>query len=283
MATPVDPIFRAMTSYIPSASAATMVQFGLDYRRALILKKRAEEGELFATAGPDIQTQNILEAERGNLQNKRLGIVPFEDSRGHSFKTPIGASIVHDYVAIIDIDYQGYNSGHRVIKLPFIPKELDYNSDSSYATVKPLGRNTSKYHYMGSEDKLEFEIDWHSTDSSRLDVISKCRMIEALSKSDGYNAPPHRVLLQWGENSVLFQDHIFVVLNAPYRLVQFNKAQVNQGTGDIERTDMLPIQAYQKVTLARISSVSLTKNDLEYVAKTKLTSDSFIGYARKGY
>jgi hypothetical protein len=46
---------------------------------------------------------------------------------------------------------------------------------------------------------------------------------------------------------------------------------------------MLPIQAYQKVTLARISSISLTKNDIEYVAKTKLTSDSFIGYARKGY
>jgi len=283
MATPIDPIFRAMTSYIPSNAAAGTVQFGLDFRRALILKKRADEGELFSTAGPDTQTQNIIEAERENLQNRRSGNAPFVDSKYHSFKTPIGASIVEDYVAIIDIDYQGYNSGHRVIKLPYIPKELNYNSDSNYAVIKPIGRNTSRYHFVGSEDKIEFEIDWHSTDPSRLDVISKCRMIEALSKSDGYDAPPHRVLLQWGSNSVLFQDHIFVVLNAPYRLVQFNKAQVNQGSGVIERTDMLPVQAYQKVTLARISSTNLTKNDIEYVAKTNLTSDSFIGYARKGY
>jgi hypothetical protein len=283
MATPIDPVFAAMTSFIPSPKLGGEVQFALDFRRALILGPRYKAGVLFGTTGPDTQIQPTLEQEREAIQARQSLMAPDADNKTHSFKTPVGASRVDDYVALIDIDYDGYNEGYRVIKFPFIPKELDYNSDSSYAIIKPMGRNTSRYHFMGSEDRLEFEIDWHSVDQSRMDVISKCRMVEALSKGDGYNKPPHRVILQWGQNSVLFQDHVFVVMSAPYRMTHFNKAQVNQSTGSVERTNMLPIQAYQKVTLARISSVNLTKNDIEYVAKTNLTSETFIGYARKGY
>lgn len=168
-----------------------------------------------------------------------------------------------DFITIIDIDALGPNKGIRYIKLPFIPKEMAWNSETSYVAIKPMGRNNPKYHYTGGEDKLEFEIDWHSFDSSREDVIRNCRAIEALSKGDGYSNPPHRVMIQWGWQNILFRDIIFIITSAPYRLTQFNKSQ-KDSIGVVD-TAMLPIQAYQKVTLARITTKNLTSNEIQLV------------------
>lgn len=270
---PVDSLIGKYTRFIPSPAMKNIIQWSLDARRLLVFGKRAEAGVLIGTNAPDTNNQPELEKAREEIESKQAGVKSMNNISAHSFKTPIGAEIVNDYIAIIDIDYMGYNKGTNVIKLPFIPKELAYNCDSAFIAIKPIGRNNPKYHYIGSEDRLEFEIDWHSFIQTRDDVITKCRMIEALSKADGYSNPPHRVLLQWGSNNVLFREHVFVVLSAPYRLTQFNKAQVNQTTGKIELTNMMPIQAYQKVVLARITSANLTKREIEYVGYKAGTSN----------
>jgi hypothetical protein len=208
----------------------------MDRKRAMEQMIKEKEGKLYSSRMPDI------------------------------FKVTPTAYKVQDFVALINIDHGGFDKGHRVIKLPFIPTELNYNSESVFAAIKPIGRNTSKYHFTGSEDKLEFEIDWHSFSETRQDVIYQCREVEALSKSDGYSNPPPRVMLQWGSDNVLFKDHLFVVLSAPYKMSLFSKANVNQSNGQIDRKNMLPIQATQKVTLARISSTSLTTQDIQHVS-----------------
>jgi hypothetical protein len=270
---PLDNAFSIVTRTVIPEPARQLIQWSLDARRAIILGKRALGGELIGVNAPDTVKQPKFEEVQNTLKAKRQSVVLPPDISQHSFKTPIGAKRVDDYVAIIDIDYYGFNKGHRVIKLPFIPRELNYNSESSFAAIKPIGRNNPKYHYTGSEDKLDFEIDWHSFNTTRDDVITKCRMIEALSKSDSYKNPPHRVLIQWGSDNVLFRDHVFVVLSAPYRLLNFNKAQVNQQTGEIERTGMLPVQAYQRVSLGRVTSTNLFQNEIEYVSNKLNTSN----------
>ena len=69
-------------------------------------------------------------------------------------------------------------------------------------------------------------------------------------------------MIQWGYEDKLFRNHTFIVLSAPYRLVQFNKAQMDK-YGNIITTAMLPVQAYQKVTLARITSYNLSYSEIQ--------------------
>jgi len=64
--------------------------------------------------------------------------------------------------------------------------------------IASFGSNNPIYQYTGSEDTLSFVIDWFSSENHREDVIFNCRWIEALTKSDGYNEPPHRVKIIWG-------------------------------------------------------------------------------------
>lgn len=235
--------------------------FALEVRLAnLVVKKVKNSGEKY----PDTR-EDHFKSEREELIKKRESVV--EQSYVGLNKTWYQGDIVTDYVSIIDIDAQGYNQGINVIKLPFIPRELNWNTQSSFVAIKPVGRNNPRYHYTGSEDNLEFEVDWHSFDSNRDDVIKNCRAIEALSKSDGDSNPPHRVLLKWGEGDVLFRDITFIVIGAPYTLSRFNKSQYMNNT--LQKTDLLPIQAIQKVTLARITRDNLSYKDITQVYSKK--------------
>jgi len=251
----------------PGKSGAKLVQWSLDFRRALILGKRAKTIWADLTGkDPNTRDHEVITPYRESMKgfaevSKELAPNVSEHT---GFKSP-GTEIVNDAVYIVDIDYFGFNEGRNVIRLPFIPKELNYNCESSFAAIRPIGRNNPNYHFTGAEDLLEFEIDWYSFESNRKDVITKCREIEALSKNDGYDNPPHRVLLKWGEDNILFRGYTFLVLKAPYRLVQFNKAQRNS-QGKIESTSMLPVQAYQTVTLARITDHNLLRTEIEYVS-----------------
>jgi hypothetical protein len=204
--------------------------------------------------------------ERKELEERVTGLTPAYSEKV-SVPTIQIENPIEESISIIDLDSNGPDKGYRVITLPFIPRELNWNSDSNFVAIKPIGRNNPKFHYTGSEDNLEFEIDWHSFDNNRDDVIRNCRIIEALSKGDAYNNPPHRVLLKWGSEDVLFKDMVFLVTSAPYKLTHFNKAQFLNNR--LQKTAMLPKQAIQKVTLARITSNNLSSKDIELVKSTK--------------
>ena len=256
-------------------AAGKMAQWSQDARRALIFGKRLAAGAIIGPRDPNVAEHSEidpyytrLQQRVGSIKTTHPNVVPHTDFVGNE-----KSKVLNNYVAIIDIDVNGYNDGYEIIKLPYIPRELSINSESSFVSIKPIGRNTSKYHYTGSEDIIEFEIDWHSHDNDRRDVITQCRKIEALSKSDGYTRDPHRVLLQWGDEDLLFKNHIFIVLSAKYRLTQFNKGFLDKNN-NIVNNYMLPVQAYQQVRLGRISSHNLTKKEIEYVAKQNTTSST---------
>ena len=250
----------------PGKTGGKLLQWSLDARRAIILYRRLKAGQIELPDMPwpfyvepdapvDKNIQKFRKKLKGNSAESRLE----SDNLMYPDSLNKDRTKIEDAIWIIDLDD---NTGkNKVVKLPFIPKELEYNSESTFVAIKPMGRNTPGYHFTGAEDKLEFEIDWHSFDDNREDVINNCRLLESLSKGDGYISSPHRIMIQWGNDDKLFRDHVFIVLAAPYRMVQFNKAQMDK-FGNITTTAMLPVQAYQKVSLARIASANLTYNDI---------------------
>lgn len=248
-----------------------VVQWSLDARRALILYRRIKHAgedvgvKIFGTQSPNTRDHEHITPHREELEQKRAeapGWAP--DKQVHSFYVPTSADKLEDYVGLLDLDYRGEDDGYQLIKFPFIPRELEYNSESHYATIRSPGRNNPIYQYTGAEDKLEFEVDWYADSWGRREVIENCRRIEALSKGDGYTRGPNRVKLVWGNSRLLFSNHIFIVLAAPYRLTRFNKGHIN-AQGNLESTHMLPVQAYQQIVLGRVTSNNLSKVDIEFV------------------
>lgn len=125
--------------------------------------------------------------------------------------------------------------------LPFVPGALDYNPDSNFVAIPSMGRNNPLYHYTGSEDTLEFVIDWFSNQDDREDVILNCKKLEALTKNDAYGRPPHHVKLIWNEK--LFSDATWLIVSAKYKLSEFQAHR-----------NMLPQQAIQPVILKRVTA-----------------------------
>lgn len=171
------------------------------------------------------------------------------------------------------------------IGMQFVPRELDYKPESSFVAIESMGRNNPLYHYTGSEDTLSFELDWHIESNMFDDVLGKCKKLEALSKNNGFDEPPHPVLLVWG--GLMFSDAKWLMVAAPYKLSGFyNKiglftsrgettGTVTEATAGQQQLDpkfnpedaffpagMLPSQAYQSITLKRITDNNRTRNQI---------------------
>lgn len=247
-----------------SGIAARGIDMGLRARELVIFYRRLEGGaiSLPREQAPDVNDQPDIEQWRYSQQRPDVPETYVHDHANLAFKR--SRTVVEDYVSIIDVDVNGKDQGIEEIRLPFIPREVEVTPDSVFASIRPIGRNNAKYHYTGSEDRISFEIDWHSFNFNRDDVITNCRKIEALSKADAYSRSPHRVMVKWGKGDTLFDGQYFLVLSASYRLSHFNKSYTDTG-GNIKDTHLLPIQAHQKVVLGRITTTNLTHNQITYV------------------
>jgi len=272
MATLKGPIWTNYHKLNISGAGARGIDYGLRAREAVILFRRLEGGAIQTVLGdraPNVNNQPEIDTWRYSQQKPDVPEVFLNEHASPAFQRP--RIDISDYVAIIDVDVNGKDQGIEEIKLPFIPRDVEVSPESVFAAIKPIGRNNAKYHYTGSEDKISFEIDWYSFNYNRDDVITNCRKIEALSKADAYNGSPHRVMIKWGAGDVLFDGQYFVVLSASYKLSHFNKSYVST-TGYVKDTHLLPVQAYQKVVLGRITSSNLTKKQISYVKNQYLSS-----------
>lgn len=137
----------------------------------------------------------------------------------------------------------------ETIEIPFVPQKLEYTPSSNWVSIQAVARNNPLYHYTGGEDILKFQIDWFTKNEDRKDVITNCKKIEALSRNDGYNNPPPYIRLLW--NNILFGNATWIVDSAPYSLEFFNK-----------QYSMLPQQAYQEVTLRRVTEYNRTTSQI---------------------
>ena len=131
----------------------------------------------------------------------------------------------------VDLD-----TGER-LGLQGLPNTISMDPKSTWATIRPFGKNNPNYHFTGSEDILEIEISWFVTEETRTDVLERCKWLESATKSDGKVGRPHIFRFMFGE---LYQKAAWIIQQAPYELSNFDPDN-----------GMKPKTAIQKVTLAR--------------------------------
>jgi hypothetical protein len=155
------------------------------------------------------------------------------------------------------------------ITLDYLPKNFEYSPSADFKDLGIIGRNTGLYQYGGSEDTLNMEVSWLAKDTSPGDaenlVITKCRKLEALTKSDGYS-PPFAIYIQWGVGGglrkPLFENHFFLVEKAPYVVKQFISSRQYRSSPLLKYGNNLhPAYATQTLTLKRVSLNQLTRAD----------------------
>lgn len=132
-----------------------------------------------------------------------------------------------------------------------IPDELTYDPDSTFIAIASAGRNNPLYHYIGSEDILQFNLSWYANEANRQDVIRKCKWLEAMSKNNGYDEKPHQVQCVFGN---LFRDAKWLVVKARYTMKLFDG-----------QFGMLPRLAMQELVLKRITNNNRTRSEIQSI------------------
>ncbi len=145
------------------------------------------------------------------------------------------------------------------IDIQGMPKTLEINPESSWATLKSPGKNTADYNYIGSEDTVTMDISWYSVDNNREDVINKCRLLESWSKSNSYTSSPPLLSLIWGDSGI-FDGHYYILWSARYSLSNFQRAV--RKSGEVVNLKLLPNTATQTLVFKRVSEDNLTHEDV---------------------
>lgn len=161
------------------------------------------------------------------------------------------------------------------IKIQGRPENVSVEPDTSWAVIKSIGRNNPFYMYTGAEDTVSFDVTWYAMQSDRQDVITKCRLLESWSKSNGYSSAPPTIYISWG-HSDLFRDDSFILWSAPYELTNFQNA-VRIGDRRDENSQVVDLEYYpncatQKLVFKRVSSDNRTTDqvvNLEKASKTE--------------
>lgn len=137
------------------------------------------------------------------------------------------------------------------LEIQYVPKDLAITRSPLIAGVAIVGRNNPKHHYLGGNTDLNLELDFHSEEANREDVIRKCKWLEALAYGDGDESPPENVKITFGK---LFRSNeVWVVKNVQYRLSLFE-----------EKSGFLPKQAYVQMTLSLDTKKNLKLEDVKW-------------------
>lgn len=162
-------------------------------------------------------------------------------------------------------------SPYQYIELQVRPQLIDFKGETTWASIKSMGRNTPMYHYTGAEDVLQFNVSWFRTDPNHPDeVINKCRVLEAWSKANGYKAAPPILMIQWGGDSddSLFEDQLFILMSATYTLKNFNDtsrawdSDKKTKSNTLINNKLYPTVATQELIFRRVSATNLEHEDI---------------------
>lgn len=200
------------------------------------------EGEHFETLPLDNPSTKTFKVTRNYEQRQRI----HQDSLNHKRNE------------IIIFNLEGSDKGYQYIILQNRPPELEYQGETSWATIKSFGRNVPMYHFTGAEDKIHLNISWYCNDPNRpWEVIQKCRLLEAWSKADGYYAGPPILQIDWG-GSGLFSNALFILSSANYLLRDFRDGYIDRREQNTSWNDgkLYPMTATQELVFNRVSGTN---------------------------
>ena len=232
--------------------------------RAKILYNRATSGKEKvtqsnqppATEGTTTEKRRYRQIQVDQINQARSEIdanVATEITKPFDGKRPF-ESFKRDTIMIIPRD-----NLEDIVQLQCIPSEIEVSPESNFVTIQSIGRNNPFYHYMGSEDIINFSISWYANEKTREDVIRNCKKLESFTKSDGYTKSVPILWIKWSSKDTLFRDADWLCTNAPYTLSHFQDAYRD---GDqAVRIGLLPCVAIQKLTFKRVTKTNLTTQE----------------------
>jgi len=138
----------------------------------------------------------------------------------------------------------------KYVKIPFqfVPNEINYDRNIDMQEIKPIMRNLPNYQYTGGSTIISFTLDFFANLDSRQDVIDRCREIEALGYTDGYDNDKPLVKLVWGG---LFREEKWEILSIRAKYSEFKP-----------ESNFLPQQAYVDISLGLVSDVNPKWRDI---------------------
>lgn len=238
----------------------------------------------------EIQNYHMIPRPTGNVGGDNFEILPCDQPNTKTFKVSRGSkersdihqrSRNHTRNEIIIFNLSGEGDTYQYIILQNRPPELEYHGETSWAAIKSFGRNVPMYHFTGAEDKIQLQVSWFCNDPERpWEVIQKCRLLEAWSKSNGYAAGPPILQLDWG-GSGLFDNAYFILTSATYILKQFRDGYMDRRDSQAEwKNGMLyPMSATQELIFSRVSSTNPLHSNM--YDPTKLEGIKGIGTNKK--
>lgn len=155
------------------------------------------------------------------------------------------------------------------VEIPTWPREVSFRPESQFVALTSIGRNNPHYNYVGSEDTLEFNVEWYATDNSRYKVLNSCRYLESLTKADGYKKRPPLLKIVWGRDDVVFKKHKWILVSAPYTMTEF-QSHYKDNNGEVRSASNLPHQALQTLTFKRVVTNNIISTDI-YLNDKSLT------------
>lgn len=222
--------------------------------------KRVQDRKNFIIPRPEVDRDGeIYETlPKEQISSRRI---TFEVVRSFNDRSAIHKKALnHKRNEVIIFNMNGSDRGYQYITLQTRPKELEYQGETSWATIKSFGRNVPMYHFTGAEDKIQLQISWFCNDPMRpWEVIQKCRLLEAWSKANGYYSGPPILQLDWG-GSGLFANALFILSSANYILKSFRDGYINrrEEVSQPEWVDgkLYPMAATQELIFNRVSGTN---------------------------
>lgn len=268
--------------YIPNRGKYVVGKGDLYRGQPTTLLNKAEHKE--------VQDYHMIPRPTGNVGGDNFEILPCDQPNTKTFKVSRGSkersdiyqrSRNHTRNEIIIFNLSGEGDTYQYIILQNRPPELEYHGETSWAAIKSFGRNVPMYHFTGAEDKIQLQVSWFCNDPERpWEVIQKCRLLEAWSKSNGYAAGPPILQLDWG-GSGLFDNAYFILTSATYILKQFRDGYIDRRDSQAEwKNGMLyPMSATQELIFSRVSSTNPLYSNM--YDPTKLEGIKGIGTNKK--
>ena len=202
-----------------------------------------------------------LEHSNSDVTTKELkqskANVKVEDQVQKEVKSPTTTDIKNK-VTLINISASPYIK----LELQGLPMEVEFNPETTWSTVKSMGRNNPFYVYTGGEDTLSFEVTWYANDpNGREDVINKCKLLESWSKADSYTKSPPLIQILWGSSGI-FSEDTYILHQAKYKLSNFQNAHRSKDRKSIIDGKLLPNTAIQNLVFKKVTSDNQTSEQI---------------------
>ena len=215
--------------------------------------------------------QRIQAQYRMELKHQTEGGVPFgyeemDPAKGQNVTKNKELFLVMPEVRSMNqvVIYNLTASPYQYITLQNRPPSIDFRGETTWATIKSMGRNTPMYHFTGAEDIIQFNVSWYCNDPENPEeVINKCRLLEAWTKANGYQSAPPIVKIEWGDSGI-FDNHYYILTSATYTLKNFQngyRIRVPGKPATFGNGRLLPAAATQELIFKRVSAYNLSYGD----------------------